>query len=192
MFTPPCPREAKEVQHTCDFHVIWEWLSKDGGKLLALVNHSYGLDNSPKISTHQILLWDVNTRDVILAKDLASLKAANKISLSAWYPRGANIAVISEDETISILEEITVTVQPGTLVLYAHTMDSWTYSCPQGTRRARGSKTGHIEVEQLRRPLAWYGVFWLPEFYLTALCAIGLAWSIRRDGRGVGGNASTE
>ena len=60
--------------------------------------------------------------------------------------------------------------------------NEWCYS-PAGSYRARIASETVIEIQQLRRPLAWYGIFWLPEFYLTALCAIGLTWSAYRDAR---------
>lgn len=61
--------------------------------------------------------------------------------------------------------------------------DDWLYSRSENYRAALGDRLGSIEVQQLRRPMAWYGVFWLPEFYLVVLCAVGLRWSVWRDGR---------
>lgn len=34
---------------------------------------------------------------------------------------------------------------------------------------------------QRRRPEWWWGVAWLPEFWLTAVFGIALIWSLRRD-----------
>jgi hypothetical protein len=39
----------------------------------------------------------------------------------------------------------------------------------------------HIEVFKLRRPVAWCGPACLPEFWLTALLAVVLIWSLFRD-----------
>jgi len=33
----------------------------------------------------------------------------------------------------------------------------------------------------VRRPEYWYGVAWLPEFWLTVALGVGLVWSICRD-----------
>jgi WD40 repeat protein len=40
-----------------------------------------------------------------------------------------------------------------------------------------------LRVWQRRRPEYWWGVAWLPEFWLTALFAGALGWSVWRDGR---------
>jgi hypothetical protein len=42
-------------------------------------------------------------------------------------------------------------------------------------------KENRSTVFRLRRPIEWYGFFWLPEFWMTAVLAAGLAWSIVRD-----------
>ena len=38
----------------------------------------------------------------------------------------------------------------------------------------------HIEYRR-RRPEPWYGVVWLPEFWLTLVLGVGLLWSVWRD-----------
>ena len=40
-----------------------------------------------------------------------------------------------------------------------------------------------IAVWKLRRPLAWYGPAWLPEFWLTLVLGAGFLWSVWRDRR---------
>lgn len=38
-------------------------------------------------------------------------------------------------------------------------------------------------VWQLRRPLKWYGLVWLPEFWMAVVTGVGLGWSVWRDRR---------
>jgi hypothetical protein len=42
-----------------------------------------------------------------------------------------------------------------------------------------GDNTVHVYAR--RRPDDWWGIAWLPEFWLSALCSIALLWSLRRD-----------
>ena len=37
-----------------------------------------------------------------------------------------------------------------------------------------------------RRPEYWWGIAWLPEFWLTLVFGVGLVWSAWRDWRGLG------
>jgi WD40 repeat protein len=46
-----------------------------------------------------------------------------------------------------------------------------------------GGEDGTAVVWHRRRPEYWWGVAWLPEFWLTALFAGALGWSVWRDGR---------
>ena len=38
-----------------------------------------------------------------------------------------------------------------------------------------------IRRRHRRRPEYWYGVAWLPEFWLTVVLGVGLVWSVWRD-----------
>jgi hypothetical protein len=42
-------------------------------------------------------------------------------------------------------------------------------------------KPKSVHLFECRRPEYWWGVAWLPEFWLTALLAGALAWSVWRD-----------
>ena len=42
---------------------------------------------------------------------------------------------------------------------------------------------GQAEVYHRRRPEYWWGVAWLPEFWLTVVLDVGLVFSLRSDSR---------
>jgi hypothetical protein len=42
------------------------------------------------------------------------------------------------------------------------------------------SESGELDLV-LRHPEAWWGVFWLPAFYVSALIVLGYAWSVWTD-----------
>jgi hypothetical protein len=50
-----------------------------------------------------------------------------------------------------------------------------------GKRIAVVSLDGVAQLWRLSRPDAWWGVAWLPEFWLTALLSCAFAWSLWRD-----------
>jgi WD40 repeat protein len=50
-----------------------------------------------------------------------------------------------------------------------------------GNRIATASWDGTMRLWHRRRPEYWWGVAWLPEFWLTVLFAGALVWSVWRD-----------
>jgi|GEM_PF-4885744 len=51
---------------------------------------------------------------------------------------------------------------------------------PDGTRILAVGNEYNLTVWQRRRPEQWWGLAWLPEFWLTFFFAAGLIWSVRR------------
>ena len=49
--------------------------------------------------------------------------------------------------------------------------------------QAISGSSGEVSIWSRRRPEYWWGVAWLPEFWLTALFAGALGWSVWRDGK---------
>ena len=43
------------------------------------------------------------------------------------------------------------------------------------------SERGRVRIWQRRRPERWWGLAWLPEFWLTVFLSSALIWSVRRD-----------
>jgi hypothetical protein len=158
----------------------------DEDRLLVLASHFAILeDGSPSndysfTRNERFYLWQIAPLKLIMTKHVSSLKKHKDLSLwdsDQGFSRMRPVA-ISEEETIGFLGDKAVTSLPAGTVLYPECR------FPSGSRWAQQDGLGKpIIVYQRRRPLEWYGVFWLPEFYLVALCALGLAWSIRRDGR---------
>ncbi|MCY3017849.1 MAG: WD40 repeat domain-containing protein [Planctomycetota bacterium] len=52
-----------------------------------------------------------------------------------------------------------------------------------GSRLAAASRDGKLSVWSRRRPEYWWGLAWLPEFWLTVVLAGAFAWSVWRDRR---------
>lgn len=50
-----------------------------------------------------------------------------------------------------------------------------------GRRLAVTQGTGVLNIWHRRRPEYWWGIAWLPEFWLTAFFAVALIWSVWRD-----------
>jgi WD40 repeat protein len=60
---------------------------------------------------------------------------------------------------------------------------AWFYSA--GDMLALHDSSHDLQVWHRRRPERWWGIFWLPEFWLTFTLCAALIWSLRRDWRGV-------
>jgi hypothetical protein len=81
----------------------------------------------------------------------------------------------------------------GELLIYSTEGVLWAYgrSGPPGSSKVAFSQDGQRVLNRsypqeslyLRRPEPWWGIAWLPEFWLTALFAAALAWSVWRDRR---------
>lgn len=54
---------------------------------------------------------------------------------------------------------------------------------PDGTRLAITAPDGPYTVWRCRRPEYWWGIAWLPEFWLTILFSAAFVWSVWRDRR---------
>ena len=52
---------------------------------------------------------------------------------------------------------------------------------PDGQRIVTASHDETAQIWQRRRPEAWWGVAWLPEFWMAIVFAVALIWSVRRD-----------
>jgi WD40 repeat protein len=48
---------------------------------------------------------------------------------------------------------------------------------------SEGDASSQVVIWQRRRPERWWGVFWLPAFWLTLVLLVALSWSLCRDGR---------
>ena len=57
---------------------------------------------------------------------------------------------------------------------------------PEGGRIVTAGVDGAARVWKRRRPEWWWGVFWLWEFWLTAVFAGLFVWSVVRDRRALG------
>ncbi len=61
-------------------------------------------------------------------------------------------------------------------------MTSWDFSPSTDLRTIAARHTDKtLRLWHNRRPEQWYGVFWLPEFWLTVVLGVGLLWSLWRD-----------
>ena len=62
--------------------------------------------------------------------------------------------------------------------------EEWSYceKTPDGEHML-SLKGGRLRVLSARRPEYWWGLAWLPEFWLTHLLALGFIWSLWRDRR---------
>lgn len=56
---------------------------------------------------------------------------------------------------------------------------------PDDQRIVTTGRDGTARIWQRRRPEYWWGVAWLPEFWLALVLALSMLWSIRRDRREV-------
>lgn len=52
---------------------------------------------------------------------------------------------------------------------------------PRGDKLVLHDSPETLSIWHRRRPERWWGIFWLPEFWLTVLFTCALAWSFRRD-----------
>jgi len=52
---------------------------------------------------------------------------------------------------------------------------------PDGERIVTASDDKTARVWKRRRPEYWWGVAWLPEFWVTLILGVALLWSLRRD-----------
>lgn len=91
-----------------------------------------------------------------------------KVRVKDWYFR----KLLIQDEGGDVICEIE---PPGNYIAYVSVS-------PASPVFAVGSDVG-VFIYHRSRPEFWWGVFWLPEFYLAAVIAAGLLWSIVRDRR---------
>jgi hypothetical protein len=52
--------------------------------------------------------------------------------------------------------------------------------CLASAATSQSGKDNRAVVLRKVRPEQWYGVAWLPEFWITVICAGGLLWSVYR------------
>ena len=79
----------------------------------------------------------------------------------------------------------------GTFVLDSQTLEELAclhrglsaYPSPDWSQIAFDTGTGGVSIWHRRRPEYWWGVAWLPEFWLTLAISIGLVWNVWRDWR---------
>ncbi len=69
---------------------------------------------------------------------------------------------------------------------HAHIVRSAAYS-PDGKRIVTASYDNTARVWERRRPEWWWGVAWMPEFWLTLVLGVALVWSLIRDRRMMAG-----
>ena len=71
----------------------------------------------------------------------------------------------------------------------SHARDYWMHHASTFALCRRTNSTNDpallksVPVFHLCRPIQWYGVAWLPEFWLTVVLGVGLVWSFWRDRR---------
>jgi WD40 repeat protein len=116
-------------------------------------------------------VWDARTGKIVLEKpgDGAQL-SQDEAKMLASDPRGALFLYDARTgERLALLS-----AQGNTISAFALS--------PDGTQVLTAQDKAAFFWAR-RRPEYWWGVAWLPEFWLTILFAGGLAWSVRRDRR---------
>jgi hypothetical protein len=103
-----------------------------------------------------------------------------------FSPDGGRILTASHDHTARVWDART----GAELARLAHPDEVYSAAfSPDGERIATGGFDKEARLWRRRRPEWWWGVAWLPEFWLTLVFAVGLAWSIGRDWRTLGPRA---
>ena len=101
----------------------------------------------------------------------------------SYSPDGKLIVTDANEMTVHILDAVTGK-SLFALKGHADNVTSAAYS-PDGKRIVTGSFDKTARLWQRRRPEYWWGVAWLPEFWLTLALGLGLLWSVWRDRKGL-------
>ncbi len=120
--------------------------------------------------------------DAARGKVLATLEGHSSYVYSAAYsPDGKRIVTASRDETARVWDAASGKVL-AVLEGHSHFVYSAAYS-PDGKRIVTASADKTARVWEHRRPEQWWGVAWMPEFWLTLVLGVALVWSLIRDRR---------
>lgn len=187
--TIPVPEEEIGIKSLWQCHVVEIRIGSGGKRLLAYIGESYTRKGLfAPLFGDRMCLWEIDPPALLLDKKMSpQIYFSNpptyffimgRFSAGKKIVDGKGEWIIPKERSASDLETYLQTKQQNGV---------W-FCSPAGTTRARQATvgSGRIEVQQRRRSPVWYGIIWLPEFYLTLLCAIGLIWSVWRDRRTVG------
>jgi WD40 repeat protein len=146
-------------------------LPPDGEQMFAFYSPDGNRIVTPS-DKHAVRVWDPNS-----GRELFSTKGNTRpVYTCRCFPDSSRIVTESLDSSVRIWDMLTgeqLTVlnlkSAGTLAL-----------SPDGQRICVGNgNTAYIWSR--RRPEYWWGIAWLPEFWLTVLFAGALVWSVWRD-----------
>jgi len=138
-------------------------------------------------SPHRAWIWELSP-----ARRVATIEGGRwAFSRASLSNEGRFVLSCGWDESSKRWEAQLWSADDGSLLTrlcQANTADAAFF--PNGNRIATSHDDGVIRIYRRRRPEWWWGVFWLWEFWLTVALAGVFVWSVVRDRRALGKEAS--
>ena len=163
------------------------WFSDDGQKILAASRKSEG----------QIYMWDCRSGK-FLGTQAGQIPRQKWISSRFLSPDGKLNCGVPPDTDFQVRNHRLYVSETNTGKILAswNAHSDMVHTCefsPVGLRIITGSRDRTAKVWARRaRPYEWWGIFWLLEFWATAIFGVALIWSLRRDARKFGKKSSAQ
>jgi WD40 repeat protein len=195
LFSP----DGVQIAGVCDDGTVIVWDASSGNKLLSLAGRKLDIDRVCPLYLDRIvfssgggrlvaggeyggtLVWDLMSgrclaqrKEHLLAFDSAGRRVATaETYFSRWY---------SEPQVLDILHIIEAD-SGMTLAVLKSGLESVTCASfsPDGRSLAVAGLFGTVKVYHRHRPEQWWGIFYMREFWFSAVFAAALVWSLFTD-----------
>ncbi|MHC4198988.1 MAG: WD40 repeat domain-containing protein [Planctomycetota bacterium] len=171
-----------EVGETAVETRIWD--AETGAEVFALAGRAFNYHPRPEFSPdgRRLLVcgldWKFRVYDVEKSECLFVLAREARFGLqldtASFFPNGSRIVGADEADGYCIWDGA-----DGTLLAVLH--DEAIDAMPLTDRDVLVMPNGQPYLWRRTRPEWWWGIAWLPHFWLIAALALALAWSARRD-----------